>query len=171
MTPGGDCSNGLTIGTPVTLTEGLSDAHQAILFYGIMGSPGLKVAAFSVEQEPLPGYTALRFVNAAPGLSSLDLGGDDGGTYDSLFHDALYGQAGKSLPGIPGYVDLGLPPSTFAIRASGSTTDLVETSPTTLAGDHAYTVLAVTHDTSGTSPVEAWLCEDAPAPSCMRISP
>jgi hypothetical protein len=143
-----------------------------VFFYGVSGTTSpLAVGAHGVIDEPMPGRLSLRFIHAAPGFTSLDLGSIDGGTWEALNTDAPYGGEGVSLPGIPGYVDLGIPPSRLAVRISGETTDLVETVPLSLEGDRTYSVIATAPDDTGAAPPVLLLCEDSPAPSCTKVSP
>jgi hypothetical protein len=143
-----------------------------VLFYGVKGtSSPLAVWSFETTDEPMPGRLSLRLINAAPGFASLDLGSIDGGNWDPLNTDAKFGAEGETLPGLAGYVDLGIPPSVLAVRKSGETTDLVETIPLSLEGDRTYSVIATAPDDTASAPPTLFLCEDTPAPSCIEVSP
>lgn len=163
---GSACADPMTDDVTVTLTN--LDSYAVVVFFGD-GEPATphEAAAFTIETSFATGMMR-RFMHAAPGVGSLDMGEGTADDFGVTFVDATYGLEGHIVPiGTTGYVGQGaLLDTIFTLRESNADIDLVSTAPIDLPKSAAYSFIAVS---SAASPVGLLFCRDYPNPTCSVV--
>jgi hypothetical protein len=139
-----DCSAPVTPAAPIALASATPTTIAVMGDYTPAGSaPSLSLSGFPESRTPQGDIVFIRFVNAFPGSSSLDLGVVYGGQYSAIFGKVGFGQnGGVSRLNPDGYQAINMS-GDFALRVSGSTHDALDSSiPFPLAGN-VVTVFAV----------------------------
>jgi hypothetical protein len=170
-----DCSFG--IGSDATMLPALSAGTFATIAllgeaHAVGGAPGLQITGFLDDQRP-GGAVALRFIQAAPAISRVDVGTGAASAFAPFFLGVAYGQASSkaeatasdgAAPTVDsnGYATLQpLSGVTFRARASGTAQDLAIASNVSAGAGSVLTLVLVgeTADTSSDAGPQGELVE------------